>query len=344
MAEISGQPASMRRAAAGLKAQLGSLNEMASPGIPPVVFTGMGSSYDACYPAVADLAEAGIPAMMIDSSELLHFRMNSIGPGSLVIAVSQSGESAEVVRLGQALADRPDRPRIASVTNGLDSSLARLADIALDTSAGEETGPSTMTFAASLVVLAAVARTLRGDRAETTVEQIEIKAEGAARASEALLADEALADRLVGLFHNAIAAVILGRGPARAAAEMGALTIKEAAALPVESLQAAQFRHGPLELAGPGLSALILATEAATEDLDLNLARQLVDSGCSVAIVTMERRTLPGAIEVAIGSLDPCLAPAVSIVPSQLIAWRLATEKGREPGSYYRASKVTLDE
>jgi glutamine---fructose-6-phosphate transaminase (isomerizing) len=344
MAEITGQPGSLRRAAAGLGTQLPALRELASPGIPPIVFTGMGSSYDACYPAVADLAGDGIPAMMVDSSELLHFRMNIVGPGSLVIAVSQSGESAEVVRLGRTLADRPDRPRIVSVTNGLDSSLPRLADLAFDTSAGDETGPSTMTFAASLVVLAALARTLRGVLPEAAVEQIELGSELAALAGETLLADEALAGRLAALFEGAAAAVILGRGPARAAAEMGALTIKEAAAFPVESLQTAQFRHGPLELAGPGLAAVVLATEAATEDLDLSLARQLVDSGSSVLVVSREAIQMQGATVVPIGSLDPCLAPAVSIVPSQLIAWRLAGRKGREPGSYYRASKVTLDE
>ena len=56
---------------------------------------------------------------------------------------------------------------------------------------------------------------------------------------------------------------LVGRGSARAAAEMGALTLKEAARMPAESLQAAQFRHGPLELAGPKLAVIVIATEPA---------------------------------------------------------------------------------
>ena len=69
--------------------------------------------------------------------------------------------------------------------------------------------------------------------------------------------------------------MILGRGPARAAAEMGALTLKEAVGIAVESLETAQFRHGPLELVGPDLAAMVIATEPETGDLDLRLAAEL---------------------------------------------------------------------
>ena len=66
---------------------------------------------------------------------------------------------------------------------------------------------------------------------------------------------------------------LVGRGSARAAAEMGALTLKEAARMPAESLQAAQFRHGPLELAGPKLAVIVIATEPRTRDLELGWPR-----------------------------------------------------------------------
>jgi glucosamine--fructose-6-phosphate aminotransferase (isomerizing) len=137
---------------------------------------------------------------------------------------------------------------------------------------------------------------------------------------------------------------VLGRGPARAAAEMGALTLKEAAGLAVESLETAQFRHGPLELAGPDLAAIVIATEEETLDLDVGLADELAKAGSAVLVIGRGSRGSPDALRIDVGSTDRTIAPAVSIVPIQLLAWRLAVMRGREPGAYVRASKVTTRE
>ena len=101
--------------------------------------------------------------------------------------------------------------------------------------------------------------------------------------------------------------VILARGGARAAAEMGALTLKEAVGMPVESLQTAQFRHGPLELAGPELAAMVIATEPETRDLDLGIADELRSLGAAVWTVTAGV-SAPGATDV--GPLGRLLSPA----------------------------------
>ena len=115
MAEIAGQPAAIRRAAAAAVDQAD-----ASPRCGPssaartrVVLTGMGSSYDACYPAATRLAAAGVLATMVDAAELLHFRLDALEPGTLLVCVSQSGESAETVRVVRELRERGDRPCIA---------------------------------------------------------------------------------------------------------------------------------------------------------------------------------------------------------------------------------------
>jgi glutamine---fructose-6-phosphate transaminase (isomerizing) len=138
--------------------------------------------------------------------------------------------------------------------------------------------------------------------------------------------------------------VILGRGAARAAAEMGALTIKEAAGMPVESLQAAQFRHGPFELAGPDLAAIVLATEPETAELDRELAADLTKLGAAVLLVTADGPAPVDTMSIAIGSLDRLLSPSAAVVPAQLLAWRLSLTSGRTPGSYVHASKVTTRE
>jgi glucosamine--fructose-6-phosphate aminotransferase (isomerizing) len=345
IAEIAGQPGALRRAATGLAEQRSVLDEVARVRTGrSLVFTGMGSSYHACYPAVAVLARAGVPAVMVDAAELVHFRRGLLGPSSLVVAVSQSGESAEVVRLARELPAAGARPILVGVTNGRTNTLAASADAVLDTRAGDETGPSTMTFAASLAVLAALGGVLAGEDPHAAAERVAGDAERASLAIERLLADDDLPDRLAERLAGRAAAVILGRGPARAAAEMGALTLKEAVGMPIESLQTGQFRHGPLELAGPDLAAIVIATEPETLQLDLGLAAELVAAGAAVLAVTAGTPGVNGALVVDIGELRGPLAPAVSIVPAQLLAWRLASLRGRRPGSYERASKVTTVE
>jgi glucosamine--fructose-6-phosphate aminotransferase (isomerizing) len=343
--EISGQPDGIRRAAAGVNDQLPEIERVAAAGRErTLVFTGMGSSYDACYPAVTALAAAGVPALHVDASEMLHFRRNLLPAAGLLVIVSQSGESAEVVRLIQGLEDVDRSPLILAVTNGTSNALARLADVVLDTRAGEEVGPSTVTFVAALVVLAAVARTLRGETPAGAVDQIRRGADLAATSLERLLAEPTLPDRLMAWLGDRPSSVILGRGPARAAAEMGALTLKEAVGMPIESLQTAQFRHGPLELAGPDLAAMVIATEPETHDLDVGLAGELAALGASALAIVEGGEVPDGVIRIDIGAQDRMLAPAVSILPAQLLAWKLAVERGRPPGSYVRASKVTTRE
>jgi glutamine---fructose-6-phosphate transaminase (isomerizing) len=345
IAEISGQPDALRRAAAGVGDQTAVLARVADLARGKrVLFTGMGSSYDACYPAVTALAQAGIPALHLDAAELLHFRTGLFNADLVVVAVSQSGESAEVVRAAQVLKDAADPATVIAVTNGLGNSLAGMADAHIDTRVGPESGPSTMTFGASVAVVTSVGRSLMGADADVVAGDGIRRAERAAVAIERLLADTSLPDHLADWFGTRGTSVILGRGPARAAAEMGALTIKEAVGIMIESLQTGQFRHGPLELAGPDLAAIILATEPETTSLDLGLAAELAGMGAAVLIITEEPLSVPGTLNLVTGPQDRGLSPAVSIVPAQLLAWRLAILHGREPGAYYRAAKVTTRE
>ncbi|HYG71645.1 MAG TPA: SIS domain-containing protein, partial [Actinomycetota bacterium] len=281
LAEIVGQPDAMRRAAAALVDQRDHLDRVreAAGQSRTIVFTGMGSSYDACYPAVNDLAGRGIAALLVDAAELLHFRRPILNAQTLAVIVSQSGESAEIVRLVSELAKQRARPFVVSLTNGLDNDLARRADVRLDTWAGEEEGPSTMTFAAAMSSLSGLAWLLAGDTVDTAVDRTRTAAEGAALAAERLLEDPAASAADLEDWHgkrNVIA--LTGRGPARAATEMGALVLKESGVM-AESFEAGAFRHGPLELAGPDMSAIVMATEPETRRLDLGLAADLVETG-----------------------------------------------------------------
>jgi glucosamine--fructose-6-phosphate aminotransferase (isomerizing) len=347
LAEIAGQPAALARAAAMVQRDAHVFGAVREAGAGRrVVFTGMGSSYHACYPAVTELGGRGVLAVSIDSAELLHFRRATLRDDVVLVVVSQSGRSAEVVRLLEELPNGPGRrPFVVTVTNGTDNPTARAADVALDTWAGDEEGPSTMTFAGALVVLGATALALAGDDQDVAGGRVRRAADAAARAmdaSPARLSDQAAA--LHDWLGGRSTLLVLGRGRARAASEMGALTLKEAARFPAEALESAQFRHGPMELAGPSMAAAILATDPEVRSLDLGLARELAATGAAVLVVTQDAAGPAGATTVSIGDVDPLLAPAAAIVPLQLLAWRMAVEAGLSPGAYTRASKVTVHE
>jgi glutamine---fructose-6-phosphate transaminase (isomerizing) len=332
VAEIAGQPEALRRAGQGLADQADQLGRLrqAAAAASSLLFTGMGSSYDACYPVVTALAGRGRACSMLDTAELLHFRLASLRPDTLLICVSQSGESAELVRLIDQLPD-DRRPTVAAITNGAGNTLARAADIALDTRAGEEHGPSTMTFVAALAVLDALAGDPQVARAALELER--------------LLADPAAtADHLCEWIDGRPTLALVGRGSARAAAEMGALTLKEAARFPAESLQAAQFRHGPLELAGPRLAVMVIATEPTTRELELGLAGELTAAGAAVLVVSQDGEGPDGSETIMVGPLQGGLAAAAATVPAQLLAWRLARSRGLTPGEFAIAGKVTTRE
>ena len=346
LGEICGQPAALRRAASRFPEDLAGLEAIHDRArlARTIVFTGMGSSYDACYPAVNDLAGRGVPALLVDSAELLHFRRAILGPETLLVIVSQSGESAEIVKLAKEIERQKRRPFLVSITNGTGNDLARAADVRLDTTAGPESGPSTVTFSAAMATLSGLARLLAGDGVATAVDRTRTAVEGTALAQERLLEDpEATAERLRTWHAGRSVTVALGRGPARAAAEMSALLLKECGVM-AESIESGAFRHGPLELAGPDMAAIVFATEPETRRLDLGLADDLVEAGSGVLVVTPDGEAPKGAEASATGYLDRALMSAAAIVPVQLLAWGLARAAGRSPGVYTRATKVTTRE
>lgn len=348
LAEIRGQPSALRRAADGLMEQAGTLGALATRAGPDsglqVLFTGMGTSYHACYMPVTLLTGAGRWAGMSDTAELLHFRRPALRSQTLLIIVSQSGRSAEVIGLAEATKDG-SRPLIVSVTNGLDNALAGTADIALDTRAGRELAPSTMTFATTLVLLAAVAEVLAGRAPRDATRDVAETALRTAIAAEAMLADlDQIADQLTRWLGACRAPILLGRGTARAAAEAGALLLKEAAGLPAQALESGQFRHGPIELAGPNLAAAIVATEQRTEHLERRIAADLMRAGASVLVIGPPAAS-PGAVgAISLTDVGRAMSAALAAVPFQMLAWRLAVQRGGAPGSFTVGSKVTTSE
>ena len=351
MTEILDQPPALRRAAAWLggHADFYALRESLRDRQGALLLTGMGSSFHACQAASSALGQRGVLAVTTNTAELLHFQWKTAAAAGAVVLVSQSGRSVEVLRLAEKLASLAHRPRLIAITNGTDNPLTPLVDIYLDTAAGAEVGPSTKSYAATFVPLTALVETMSAAASRrSTAAALSYVAEAAHIAADAaeqlIMKAPALAEELFEWLDGRRMVTILGRGVARGPAETSALVLKEAARFPAEALDAADFRHGPLELAGPDLAVVLLSLEEPTRHLDHRLAAEMARHKTAVLVVASALSSANGIRKLTIGRIEPLLACAVAVIPAQLLAWRLARAVGRQPGEFHLASKVTTEE
>jgi glucosamine--fructose-6-phosphate aminotransferase (isomerizing) len=138
---------------------------------------------------------------------------------------------------------------------------------------------------------------------------------------------------------------LLGRGPSVGSAMAGSLILKEAAKMHAEGISAGQFRHGPLEVASPGFGAVVFAQKGRTRDINLRIAQDIAKFG-GKAVIVGSGEELQGEriLNLRLPVLEELYSPLVEIVPIQLLSWRLAIEKGLQPGTFDKAGKVTLYE
>jgi glutamine---fructose-6-phosphate transaminase (isomerizing) len=346
--EILAQPQTLEAAGQGLLEQAAQLADLRSlfrrAGNLPLVLTGMGSSLDALEGLASVLARNGVSVTTVNTAELVHFRLPSIPPGSLVLAVSQSGLSAEIVRLADTLSDR-GYIALASITNGLDNPLALAAGITFDMCAGSEVGPATKTYAATTVVLSAVARMLteQQEPADVAARTATLAAENALAMKELSATPHDLAADMRAWAAGRDNLVFVGRGVAIATAELAGLVLKEAAQVAALSLDAAEFRHGPLELAGPSLAAVVISLEPTSLALDRRLLQDLATGGGAVLAVGLTDPDSP-ARRIVLDPIDALMDTARAAVPLQLLAWTLAQERHPLPGQFLVGSKVTTQE
>ena len=238
-----------------------------------IVMTGMGASYNAAYPAYIQLSGLPIPILHINAAELVHYLGGLIGPRTLLWINSQSGRSAELLHLLERIKSAPPACLLTCV-NDESSPLASASDICLPIHAGTETAVSTKTYVNTLAVNLLAAYHLAGKDIESLKKEMLIVAD----AIENYLNDWQIhvneLNTLLGEFENLI---VLGRGPSMSAVWSGALTNKEAAKFSLEGMNAAEFRHGPLELAMPGFCAMIFAGSTTMTSLNNKLAMDIVE-------------------------------------------------------------------
>lgn len=299
-----------------------------------IVLTGMGSSFHALHPINLELVSQGFGTMMLETSELGHYYKRLFAPNTLIVAVSQSGQSAEILRLLQS---NRGRARIVGITNTPGSPLAKRSDATVLTDAGAEFSVSCKTYLASLLAL----RWLADAFCERDLQKTRRALKGASPAVQTYLSGwkdhvQNLAERLGDVPHL----FLVGRGASLAAVNTGALIVKEAAHVHAEGMSSAAFRHGPLEMLGNEVFVLVFGGERITRGLNRTLYEDIREQQAQVEWIAED------------GNFSPCVLPDASesframleVLPVQMITLALAAQVGREPGHFDRCSKVTTKE
>ncbi|MGH9826931.1 MAG: SIS domain-containing protein, partial [Blastocatellia bacterium] len=266
--DILDQPRALRETLEALDAspQLERLTQRFKDGeFQRIVLTGMGSSFHALYPLNLELVEQAITAVMVETSELVHYKKSLFDSHTLIVAVSQSGRSAEILRL---LEINRHNSALIAVTNTLASPLAGEADAVLATKAGEEFSVSCKTYITALMALQWLADALCQKDMRRTRRDLAL----AASASESYLEKwkqhtSSLADLLEGTRHL----FLVGRGASLAAVGTGALIIKEADHFHAEGMSSAAFRHGPFEMLHSEIFVLVFSGDPQTRALNRRL-------------------------------------------------------------------------
>jgi glucosamine--fructose-6-phosphate aminotransferase (isomerizing) len=316
---------------------------LASQAYDRIVITGMGASLYGAYPAWLILTRASIPSLLVDGSELLHYARSLLSERTLLWVLSQSGFSAEVVALLDELSSSPVGGLLA-LTNDPASTLARAADAAVYLHAEPEISVSTRTYLNTLALAQLTALALVGSPLENTFSGLQ----QTAVSLELYLQEWQQHVRMIGaMVGQPKSLAVLGRGPSMANVQTGALVQMEAAKFPALAMAAGQFRHGPLELVGPGDVQILLAGESVTLPLQHRLFEDLSALGTTPLWLDCRLK------EDAPVPQDACLpAPQVpdaglvlgEILPLQLLSVYLAQLAGREPGKFRYISKVTTQE
>jgi glucosamine--fructose-6-phosphate aminotransferase (isomerizing) len=293
----------------------------------------MGSSFHALHPLAIRLAEHGIRVTMVETSELIYFWPKLLSRNTLLVVVSQSGRSAELLRLLDLNAGLSP---LIGVTNDACSPLARAADAVVLIDAGPEASVSCKTYVSSLMALAQMGDVLCGN-GKGTQRGLE---EAADLAEEYLVRWHEHVDEALEILRDTRHIILAGRGESLASTGTGGLILKEAARFPAEGMSSAAFRHGPLEMLSSEMFLLVFEGGERSAALNRRLAKDVHEFGGKALLVSPSN---PVGLFHIPPVIDP-VRPILEILPVQMLSLALAARDGLEAGAFARAAKVTAVE
>lgn len=244
---------------------------------------------------------------------------------ALVVAISQSGQSPDVVAVAED-ARRQGRPAVA-ITNDPASPLARACDFVIELGTVERSIAATKTYTCQLAAMALLGALFTRD--EARLDELRRLPEAMART---LAGTGEAAARAAAELREAGTLLALARGINLCTAHEIALKLRELLRLATDSFSAADFRHGSIALLGDGLPvALVMPSGAAHDDM-AGLAQQLASGGARLLVLSDdERLPAPGALRLPLDPVPEWLSPLTAVLPAQRLAVELALARGLDP-------------
>ena len=310
--------------------------EVSFAGCERLVMVACGTAHYACHVAKYWFeALARIPVEIEVASEF-RYREPPVGPGTLGIFVSQSGETADTLAALRYLKSQGGRS--LAVVNVETSTIARESDVALPILAGPEIGvASTKAFTCQLALLACLA-VLAGRQRKKLDASAEAARVAELRALPGLMAtalglEPAIAEIAREISH-ARDVLFLGRGPMYPLALEGALKLKEISYIHAEGYASGELKHGPIALVDEQVPVIVLAPSDALFDKTASNMQEVLARGGRVLLVSdAEGLAAAGAgtwRTLAMPAAPSFIAPILYAAPAQLLAYHAAVFKGTD--------------
>ena len=298
-----------------------------------IIITACGTSWHAAQIGMYSIEEyARIPVEVEYSSEF-RYRKPVIHKDDIVIAISQSGETADTLAAVELA--KQQGAFIFGICNVVGSSIPRNTHSGCYTHVGPEIGvASTKAFTAQVAVLTMLGiliakekGTITSDEYVRFIKELSLIPD---KVGEVLQKNDQIAE-LAKTFTYASNCIYLGRGYNFPVALEGALKLKEISYIHAEGYPAAEMKHGPIALISHEMPVIAIATQSDTyEKVASNIQEIKARKGRIISIVTEGDEAIRNlsAHTIEVPETIPCLTPLLSVIPLQLLAYHIAVEKG----------------
>jgi glucosamine--fructose-6-phosphate aminotransferase (isomerizing) len=304
-----------------------------------VFLVACGTSYHACLAASYMFSKlAFLPTYPVYASEFVEQHGKSVNIDSTILAVSQSGETADTLAAVTCAQQRA--ATILGLTNVIGSTLTRVSRVYIGQQSGPEIGvAATKTFTSQLSVLAQLALRLakkRGKISQDEMDSLEEKLEELPDVVDTIVqTQEEKIKQIAKKYRDAEVFFFLGRGISTATAYEGRLKLMEIAYVPSIAFPAGESKHGPISLVEQGFPVVFICPKDGSHRTLIGNIMEMKARGASVLAVVEEgddeiKRLADDFVEVPKG-IPEVLSPIPFAVPLQLLAYYAALEKGLNP-------------
>ncbi len=300
-----------------------------------IVMVACGTAFYACLTARYWFERLAGLSVEVDIASEFRYREPVIGPNTLAIFVSQSGETADTLA---ALRYCEQKAMTLAVVNVAESSIARDSDLALPIMAGAEIGvASTKAFTCQLTVLAILALKAAADRGRIVPEKLSDTLAALrtlpGQVAQALTKSDAI--MAIGKkLSEATDALFLGRGAMFPLAMEGALKLKEISYIHAEGYASGELKHGPIALIDGNLPVIVMAPHDDLFDKTVSNMQEVMARNGQVILVTdragAERASEGTSDCLVMPTVPEFFAPILYAIPAQLLAYHTAVAKGTD--------------